>query len=150
MLKTKPLLIALFMVFILVFSVSCLISKEEWEDANGSSDSHSEVVSDNSGENDAGNSTNDYEDDSGEVKFTVTFLDGEETVGAQEVADGEKAIEPIGPSRQDSNSYEYNFVGWFNGDDEWDFENDTVSENLTLVAKWQVTEFTKPKLPSED
>lgn len=30
----------------------------------------------------------------------------------------------------------YNFVGWYNGNDEWDFNNDTISTSTTIVARW--------------
>ena len=36
----------------------------------------------------------------------------------------------------------YNFLGWYNGDVAWDFANDTVTEDVTLVAKWEQIECT--------
>ncbi len=32
------------------------------------------------------------------------------------------------------------FTGWYNGKTKWDFENDTVSEDVTLTAKWAFTD----------
>lgn len=32
------------------------------------------------------------------------------------------------------------FVGWYNGKTEWDFEKDTVYEDVTLTAKWDFTD----------
>lgn len=31
----------------------------------------------------------------------------------------------------------YEFIGWFIGDVEWNFETDTVCEDITLTAKWE-------------
>ena len=40
------------------------------------------------------------------------------------------------------------FLGWYYGDTEWDFENNAVTEDITLVAKWKlVGNYTKPFLP---
>lgn len=30
----------------------------------------------------------------------------------------------------------YAFIGWYNGTKKWDFDKDTVTENITLTAKW--------------
>ena len=36
----------------------------------------------------------------------------------------------------------YTLIGWFNGDKPWDFERDTVSQAMTLVAKWEPISYT--------
>ena len=38
------------------------------------------------------------------------------------------------------------FIGWYNGDEEWDFVNDTVSEAMTLTAKWQKIDVNAPTI----
>ena len=34
---------------------------------------------------------------------------------------------------------QYAFKGWYYQDKKWDFENDVVTENITLTAKWELT-----------
>ena len=71
-------------------------------------------------------------------------------IAMQTVAYGEKIEKPIDPTKPNSSRYEYSFDGWYLGEREWDFERDTVSENMTLTAKWKVeSEYTDPFLPSD-
>ena len=71
-------------------------------------------------------------------------------IAMQTVAYGEKIEKPIDPTKPNSSRYEYSFDGWYLGEREWDFERDTVSENITLTAKWKVeSEYTDPFLPSD-
>ena len=85
------------------------------------------------------NSDNDATD---EVKtYTVTFIvDGAET-WTQQIKEGEKAVKPTDPEKTN-----YVFVGWFNGETEWNFETMQVAGSITLTAKW-TAEFTPPYLP---
>ena len=59
---------------------------------------------------------------------------------------GEKLEKPQDPTREG-----YTFTGWYRDADRtqlWDFENDTVTENMTLYAGWsQVTQPTQPSTP---
>ncbi len=56
-----------------------------------------------------------------------------EKISPQTIGKGMKAAEPsINKQRAG-----YNFLGWYKGDKKWDFEKDTVSENITLTAKWE-------------
>ena len=32
---------------------------------------------------------------------------------------------------------QYSFLGWYNGDVKWNFTTDTVTQNITLIAKWE-------------
>ena len=71
-------------------------------------------------------------------------------IAMQTVAYGEKIEKPIDPTKPNSSRYEYSFDGWYLGEREWDFERDTVSENITLTAKWKVeSEYMDPFLPSD-
>ena len=66
--------------------------------------------------------------------YTVTFnaAGGSPTPDSQVVNAGEQASEPtVAPTREG-----YDFLGWFNGSAEYDF-NSAVTSNLTLVAHWQ-------------
>lgn len=72
-------------------------------------------------------------------KHTVTFNygvdgngDGEVDVVTVEVGDGSLLEEPTDvPTREG-----YTFVGWGTDDGMWDFEEDTVTSDLTLTARW--------------
>ena len=71
-------------------------------------------------------------------KYTVTFdSDGGSEIGNQEVSDGKKATEPDAPTKTG-----YTFGGWFVKTTEWNFLAYTVTENVTLKAKWIANEYT--------
>ena len=73
---------------------------------------------------------------------TVTFIsNGGTEVVPQQVKQGEKAVKPLDPEKVN-----YVFLGWFNGEAEWNFETMKVNENVNLTAKWR-DEFTQPYLP---
>ncbi len=75
---------------------------------------------------------NEEEDEEPEdVVYTVTFnSNGGSSVASQNIKEGEKVSKPENPSKEKSE-----FVGWFNGDNEYDF-NLVVTSNLELTAKW--------------
>ena len=65
--------------------------------------------------------------------FTVTFdSNGGAAVESQHIIEGEKAVKPPRPDREQRS----NFLGWYLGDTEWNFDT-VVTANITLVAKWQ-------------
>lgn len=68
--------------------------------------------------------------------YQVTFDAGwGATIPAQTVAFGKQVAEPSVPSRTD-----YAFEGWYTDSgytDAWDFDNDTVTEDMTLYGKWK-------------
>ena len=66
-------------------------------------------------------------------KYTVTFDSngGSEVAAYNDVVQGSKIVKPEDPTLNG-----YAFYGWYNGEDLWDFENDVVTENITLTAKW--------------
>ncbi|MDD7186333.1 MAG: leucine-rich repeat protein, partial [Clostridia bacterium] len=70
--------------------------------------------------------------------YTITFdSDGGSEVKSQEVSDGKKATEPDAPTKTG-----YTFGGWFVKTTEWNFLAYTVTENVTLKAKWIANEYT--------
>ncbi len=70
-----------------------------------------------------------------ENRLNVIFdTDGAGDIPAQTVAKGRKAIQPVAPTKEG-----FEFLGWFNGDTAWDFGTDTVTENVTLTARWKKT-----------
>lgn len=71
--------------------------------------------------------------------FTVKFdSDGGSAVNAVTVKSGEKIPEPKSPVKATLEK-QYAFKGWYYQGKKWDFENDVVTENITLTAKWELT-----------
>ena len=69
---------------------------------------------------------------------TVTFdTQGGTTVEAQQVTKGEKADKPQDPKKEG-----YTFVDWIYQDKVWSFSSDTVTEDITLKARWQPAQTT--------
>ena len=64
------------------------------------------------------------------TKYTVTFMDEETTVDSQRVRRGSTVSEPTAPTKEG-----YTFVGWFDGDTQFDFTT-PIRSSLTLKAKW--------------
>lgn len=104
--------------------------------------SSSESESDNDSDND--DSANVSEEKNSESQrnddlFTVKFeSDGGSAVNAATVKSGEKIPEPKSPVKATLEK-QYAFKGWYYQDKKWDFENDVVTENITLTAKWELT-----------
>lgn len=64
---------------------------------------------------------------------TVTFdSQGGSAVESQVVAWGDKALEPLVPTKECL----CEFDGWYLGDEKWSFIGYTVTEDMTLTAKW--------------
>ena len=67
--------------------------------------------------------------------YTVSFdTDGGSTVASQSVEEGGKVTRPADPTKDGAT-----FNGWFTsatGSTEWDFDNDTVTEDTTIYAQW--------------
>lgn len=66
------------------------------------------------------------------LKYKVTF-DGENETS---VAYGEKIQKPADPTKEATVSTVYTFDGWYNGETKWNFETDTISGDVALVAKY--------------
>jgi len=65
-------------------------------------------------------------------KYNVTF-DGK---NSKKYEYGSLITKPADPEKEATSTNEYEFVGWFNGETAWDFENDTVSGDVNLTAKF--------------
>lgn len=113
-----------------------------------SESSQSVSVSESSEESNEDSSADSSEDV--EEYCTVTFdSDGGSKVDSVRVEKGEKLAPPQTPTKSSADN-EYEFLGWYQGDTEWDFEKDSVIEDMTLTAKWQVSDsYTKPFLPKD-
>ena len=72
------------------------------------------------------------------ARFNETARQYDVVIGdndAVKVAYGEKVTKPADPAITQEDGYTITFEGWYNGETKWDFDNDTVTGNLTLVAK---------------
>ena len=138
--KKKTVLIALMLVALLLPSCSSLKTSEKGGEDFSSED---EIIDEDFGvDNDITN----------EVEWCEITFDsaGGTAVASQTVGYGEKIEKPSNPTKQNDSRYEYSFDGWYLGDYAWNFEADTVSEDITLTAKWKIeSEFTNPFLPSD-
>ena len=70
------------------------------------------------------------------TQYTVTFdvNGGEGEVEEQLVRSGAKAVIPATAPTKEGHT----FLGWYNGEEAWDFEAASVTENITLTAHWQI------------
>ena len=68
-----------------------------------------------------------------EKVFTVTFdSQGGSVIESQTVVFGGKAVEPYSPTKECL----CEFNGWYFGDEKWSFIGYSVTEDITLTAKW--------------
>ena len=67
---------------------------------------------------------------------TVTFLSDGESAAPSQIRANTPADQPADPTKEG-----YTFIGWYNGESEWDFET-PVTTGLILTAKWQVNQYT--------
>lgn len=80
-------------------------------------------------------------------EYTVTFdSNGGNSVDSQTVSYGETAAQPADPVKAG-----HAFAGWYTDNDtfenQWDFDADTVTNDITLYAQW--TEMSEPMEPSD-
>ena len=68
--------------------------------------------------------------------YTVTFQSEGGSEVASQIRANTPADRPADPTKEG-----YTFIGWYNGESEWNFET-PVTENLTLTAKWQLNRYT--------
>ena len=70
--------------------------------------------------------------------YTVIFdSDGGSAVEEQVVKGNSKLQYPNTPIKDIEEDYAYSFLGWYLGEDLWDFDNDVVVGDMTLIAKWE-------------
>ena len=109
---------------------------------NFSGESFSSSESDNDSVNDGSANAGEEkisESQRNDELFTVKFeSDGGSAVNAVTVKSGEKIPEPKSPVKATLEK-QYAFKGWYYQDKKWDFENDVVTENIVLTAKWELT-----------
>lgn len=83
-----------------------------------------------------------------EARYTTTYkylvtIDGQ----SKRVCEGDKLDEPQTPTRGDTLSHTYEFIGWYylDGEDKvyWDFAEDVVTDNLVLMPDFKEIEKTK-------
>lgn len=73
-------------------------------------------------------------------KFTVKFnSDGGSLVAEQTIERGKMATEPTAPTKDG-----YNFLGWYDGSDKFDFKTTPIIADKNLIAKWEAD---KPAVP---
>ena len=86
------------------------------------------------------------------VTFDLNGMAGATEVPSQTVLEGDKAQQPDNPSKQPDENYSYEFVGWYTDAscaDQYAYNfNSSVSEDLTLYAKWNTTERTSADVVS--
>ena len=82
------------------------------------------------------------------TRYTVTFDlndHGSSAPDRQTVKEGDRVTEPTAPTDND-----YTFDGWYQDadctGDPWDFVTDTVSDDMTLYAKWTAIAATAPTI----
>lgn len=73
-------------------------------------------------------------EDNGVIDVTFDFRNGSKAYSY--VAEAGSLISP--PEEPQNRGLV--FAGWYNGKTKWDFEKDTVSEDITLTAKWDFTD----------
>lgn len=74
------------------------------------------------------------------AKLEATFTaDGTTFAQPQTIDRGGKFTEPAAPSKEN-----HTFAGWYNGDEKFDFDDDTTNAPnvLNLVAKWDINQYT--------
>ncbi len=68
--------------------------------------------------------------------YTVTF-DGANAIS---VGYGEKIEKPADPTKEATATHRYEFIGWYYGANEWNFETGTVTNAMDIQSKWREIE----------
>ena len=151
----KKALLALLLAFITVGATACY-AHEDGQPSGSISNTATATDSDTDSES---NSVTDSEDssatDSGsseekEVYYTVNFdTDGAGDISPVQVLAGELVSEPTSPNKTNTEC-DYTFLGWYYGEEQWDFANDVVTGDITLVAHWkEEAKYSDPFLPKD-
>ena len=84
------------------------------------------------------------------VYYIVSFDSvGGSATESQKVEAGKTAKRPNDPVKSAEARKEYFFIGWYFGEELWDFENTAVTGDLTLTARYKITEYSQEVLPSK-
>lgn len=121
--------IALLCIVITVFNITpnCVWADDTVSDNSVSDDYASDDFVDTNDEN-----NNTENNDEEKETYIVSFdSDGGEIIDSQAVKAGEFVTKPNDPTKDG-----FTFDCWKNSDNEWDFENDTVSSDITLIASY--------------
>ena len=85
-----------------------------------------------------------YEKEIDTITYTVIFNTNSDTIIDPIIVSENQTIkEPLKPSKEG-----YIFEGWYLNEEKWDFENNKVTANITLTAKW-TEEITLPENSSD-
>ena len=144
----------------LTFSLICCGGeKESLPSSEQTTEQQSEVQSEESSEpiseskeetSEESNSESISQESVAPVYWQVTFdTDGGTEIDGITVEQGQKIPRPEDPKKS-SKDGEYEFVCWLYQGEEWDFDNDVVTSDVTLVAEWEVVaEYLPPFLPED-
>ncbi|MBQ8426017.1 MAG: InlB B-repeat-containing protein, partial [Clostridia bacterium] len=78
------------------------------------------------------NNGNNSGDNSNPNFYIVTMMSDNSVYKIKQVNPNEKVEKPDDPVKE-----YFTFAGWYNGDTLWDFENDVVTSDITLTAKFE-------------
>ena len=127
----RILIYVLFMFVTVISATGCLNEKSE---SLSSSDNQTESMEDSTDD--------DSSSEADKENFTVTFdTDEIVEVPSQTVKAGETATKPQDPEDVMKGNTIYKFIGWYNGDDEFDFSS-TINADIILSAKWDTEVYT--------
>ena len=114
------------------------------------SDTGSDTGNEDVGDTGESNTSSDENSEEKEVYYTVTFYtDGAGDIDPIRVLAGERIDEPETPNKT-TTECEYTFLGWYCGEGKWDFQEDVVTSDVTLVAHWQEgNKYSNPFLPKD-
>lgn len=117
--------------------VGCFLNAETSDEV-----SNNDEISKSSESSNIDNSS-DTGDSSNVIYYTVIFnSDGGTTTENVKVECGSRICKPNNPTKTSTLTVEYEFLGWFYNDVEWDFDNELVFSDLELVAKWKEVNYT--------
>lgn len=78
--------------------------------------------------------------DTSKKVYQVTFKDSGSTFATDYANSGDTATKPTDPTQTG-----YTFGGWYSDEsltDDWNFDTDTVTDDITLHAKWNMNQYT--------
>lgn len=77
-----------------------------------------------------------------EIYYTASFdTGGVIEIEDQKIKQGEKATRPQTPDDVMKDNTVYRFIGWYVGEEEYDF-NSAVNGNITITAQWDTETYT--------